>query len=260
MSVLQEICENKKVHVEAQKSRISIDDLKARALDASPPRGFIKALQASESPAIIAEVKKASPSKGVIREDFNAPDIAKIYEENGAACLSVLTDEPYFQGHDSYLEGVRQVVSLPVLRKDFMVDPYQIYESRALGTDCILIIMAALEDDMALYMHDLSIELGMDVLVEVHDEAELIRAARLNPEMIGVNNRSLKTLNVDVMTSFELISRMPENTVKIAESGLSGYQVLKDLEDAGYNGFLVGESLMREHDIGRALKTLRNRA
>ncbi len=255
-SVLQEICEKKAAHVKDQKASISLAELESIAKDAPPPRGFIKALRAANGPALIAEVKKASPSKGLIREDFDPAQIAKIYEGNGADCISVLTDEPYFMGHDEYLKTVKQTVSLPLLRKDFMIDPYQIVESRALGADCILIIMAALSDAQAKELHDLALSLGMDVLVEVHDAAELERAATLSPAMIGVNNRNLKTLEVDVETSKTLLPQIPEGCLKVAESGLADAQTITDLHTSGYEAFLIGESLMRHENIAEKIALL----
>lgn len=260
MTILQEICEKKRVHVEACKARIPLDDLKGMVEDNAPPSGFIQAIKNHDRPTIIAEVKKASPSKGVIREDFNPVNIAKTYEDNGAACLSVLTDVPYFQGSDVCLEKIKMHVKLPALRKDFMIDPYQIYESRVLNADCVLLIMACLDDAMAKELYKLSTALGMDVLVEVHDAVELDRALRLEPQMIGVNNRNLKNMNVDVQTSFDLVGQIPDDVVKISESGLYEYRMLSNLQDAGYHGFLVGESLMRQDDVGDALQRLRGKA
>ncbi len=257
MSVLQDICDRKRRHILQKQSGTSLEDLKSISANTPPPCGFIRALSA-KSRAIIAEIKKASPSKGVIRTDFDAPSIAKTYEDNGAACLSVLTDEPYFQGHDDYLRAIRNTVSLPLLRKDFMLDPYQIYESRALGADCILLIMAALETSQAQELYSLSQELGMDVLVEIHDAEELEEALKLKPSMIGINNRNLKTLEVDIQTSFDLSSKIPSPVLKIAESGISDRETLLSLQSAGFDGFLIGESLMREEDIGDALQKLLN--
>lgn len=257
-SVLAKICDDKRLHVEAQKSATSLEELKDQIAAQTSPRGFIQNIKtvSSDGIALITEVKKASPSKGVIREDFNPAEIAKTYEDNGAACLSVLTDIPYFQGSDEYFTTVRNTVALPMLRKDFMIDPYQIYESRALGADCILVIIAALEAAQAQDLHDLSVELGMDVLVEIHNAEELETAIDLNPHMIGVNNRNLKTLDVDVQTSFDLLSAIPDTVIKIAESGISEPETIESLFDAGYDGFLVGESLMRQSDIGRGVQRL----
>lgn len=258
-SVLAEICDKKRAHVAKQKQAVSLDALKEQIKSAPAPKGFIQTLENAAFPAIIAEVKKASPSKGVIRDDFNPQEIATIYRDNGAACLSVLTDEPYFQGSDDIFRSVRQTVDMPLLRKDFMVDPYQIYESRALGADCILLIMAALNDDEYESLYALSTDLGMDVLVETHNKDELDRANRISPKMVGVNNRNLKTLNVDVQTSIDLAEHMPQNALTVAESGLKDHETLLALQQHGYNTFLIGESLMRQNDIATALKTMRNK-
>lgn len=258
MSVLNEICDKKRAHVEQRKAAIPFEEIKAKITRQSAPRGFVERIKtlARTDVALITEVKKASPSKGVIREDFNPVEIAESYESAGAACISVLTDEPYFQGKDEYFKNIRTAVSLPLLRKDFMVDEYQIYESRALGADCILLIMAALDDSQASHLHKLSEDLGMDVLFEVHNEEELERVLVMNPKMVGVNNRNLKTLDVDVQTSFDLVGIMPPGIVKIAESGLADHATLKQLQDAGFSGFLVGESLMKQDNIGLATKKL----
>lgn len=256
MSVLQDICEKKRAHVakmRAQNPQALLDEQIAKA---EKPRGFIKALQTRTGPALITEIKKASPSQGIIRSDFNPAEIAKIYEANGAACISVLTDEPYFQGRDEYLKIVKSASKLPLLRKDFMIDPYQIYESRALGADCILMIMAALDDRQALDMHQQAAELGMDVLVEIHDDEELDRALELAPAMIGINNRNLKTLDVDIETSFRLGQKIPANIIKVAESGISKSETIRDLQKAGFDAFLIGESLMRQENIASGLSAL----
>jgi indole-3-glycerol phosphate synthase len=235
-----------------------LNDLKVLVEEQSAPRGFIKQLQdlSNKGTALITEVKKASPSKGIIRKNFDAVEIAKTYEDNGAACLSVLTDEPYFQGHDDYFRAVRAAVNSPMLRKDFMIDPYQIYESRAMGADCILLIMACLEDDFVRDLYDLTTSLGMDALFEVHDVAELARALALNPKMVGVNNRNLKTLDVDLQTGLDLAKQIPDTVLKVAESGISSKQEIERFQTVGYDAFLVGESLMREDDIGAAVKKI----
>ncbi len=258
MSVLNEICQRKIQHVAERKVAVPLSDLETQIREQDKPRGFIENLNAvvQNGTALITEVKKASPSKGVIREDFDPAVIAKIYEAGGAACISVLTDEPYFQGHDDHFKAVRNAVSLPLIRKDFMIDPYQIYESRAMGADCVLLIMAALDDSLAEDLYMLAGKLGMDVLVEIHDKKELTRALAFNPAMIGVNNRNLKTLDVDVQTSFDLLDQIPAGVTKIAESGLSDRQTISKLQNAGYSGFLVGESLMREDNVAGALKIL----
>lgn len=256
MSVLAEICARKLEHIAEKKAALSLHDLKNKIQLLPPPTGFIRALRGHSGTAIIAEIKKASPSKGVIRTDFNPLEIAQIYEIHGAACLSVLTDAPYFQGHDDYLAAIKSAVSLPVLRKDFMLDLYQIYESRALGADCVLLIMAALEDAQARELYDAATRLDMDVLVEVHDAQELERAITLKPQMIGVNNRSLKTLKVDIATSHELIAHIPQNILKVAESGIESAVTIHALKNAGFQAFLIGESLMKQADIGQALERL----
>lgn len=254
MTVLARICSDKLTHIETKKAQTPLGDLQKQIADCAPTRGFINTLK-QKSPALIAEVKKASPSKGIIREDFNAVDIAKIYEESGAACLSVLTDEPYFQGKDEYLTQIRAAVSLPLLRKDFMLDEYQVYEARALGADCILLIMAALTDDQATSLYKLATRLSLDTLFEVHDEEELARALKLDPQMIGVNNRNLKTLDVDLGTGLNLAASIPDNILKVAESGID-HETRETFEAAGYAAFLIGESLMREKDIGTATRAI----
>jgi indole-3-glycerol phosphate synthase len=258
MSVLNEICEAKAAHVKERKTAMPLAALEEQIKTQAPPRGFINRINAiaQNAIALITEVKKASPSKGIIREDFDPAAIARTYENGGAACISVLTDMPYFQGNDEHFKTVRENVDLPLIRKDFMIDPYQIYESRSLGADCILLIMAALDDSQARDLYALSRELGMDTLVEIHNESELERALKLTPAMIGVNNRNLKTLKVDVQTSFDLLEKIPENITKIAESGLSDHQTVSKLRNAGYSGFLIGESLMREPNIATALEKI----
>lgn len=258
-SVLSQICAKKAEHLSAMRAATPLAALQDTIAQAEPPRGFIRALRnaTTPGPALITEIKKASPSKGIIRADFDPVEIARIYQDSGAACLSVLTDEPYFQGRDEYLVAVKNAVKLPALRKDFMINPYQIYESRALGADCILLIMACLSDTQASEMHDLAKTLGMDVLVEIHDAKELERATRLKPEMIGINNRNLKTLEVDVQTSFDLAPAMPANCLRVSESGLSDPATIQKLSKAGFSAFLVGESLMRQPDIAAAVRSLR---
>lgn len=258
MSILDEICDVKRKHVAAQELKLPFDEVRARLTDAPKPLGFINAIQTqtSNDHAIIAEIKKASPSKGLIREDFDPVKIAQIYRDNGAACISILTDTPYFQGSDQYFSDVRNAVDIPLLRKDFMVASYQIFELRMLGADCVLLIMAALNDEQAREFYDIATELGMDVLVEVHNEEELERAKALKPRMIGVNNRNLQTMHVDIQTSYDFVSKIPDGVVKIAESGLSKRSDIQGLNVAGYNGFLIGESLMREENIGAALRNI----
>lgn len=253
--ILAQICADKKTHIQRKRATTPLSVLEERIEDLSLIPGFISKLR-DLSPALIAEVKKASPSRGVIRENFDPVAIARLYEKAGAACLSVLTDEPYFQGKDEYLSAIRKVVSLPILRKDFMLEPYQIAESRALGADCALLIMAALSDAQARELYDASRHYGLDALIEVHDAQELERALALGPEMIGVNNRNLKTLEVDRQTGLDLAARIPESVLKVAESGIATHEDMTVFQKAGYSAFLVGESLMRQDDIETAVKNL----
>jgi indole-3-glycerol phosphate synthase len=259
-NVLDEICAKKRAHITAQKGLVSEAMLHEAALRVTPPRGFHSALKkrvTSGGVGLIAEVKKASPSRGLIRADFDPATIAKAYEKGGATCLSVLTDTPYFQGTDEHLIAARVAVTLPVLRKDFMLDPYQILESRSLGADAVLIIMAALTDDMARELATLSHDLGMDALVEVHDETELERAlAHVPSKLIGINNRSLKTLEVSLATSESLRTRIPEDYTVVCESGIATAADIARMRAADMHCFLVGESLMREENIEAATRTL----
>jgi indole-3-glycerol phosphate synthase len=262
-NTLEEICTKKRTHIMRKKARISLAQLELRIAEQAPPRGFKAAIEKkmqSGQFALIAEIKKASPSKGIIRSDFNPSVLAKAYAAGGATCLSVLTDEPYFEGRDEFLQQARDAVSLPVLRKDFMLDPYQVYESWAMGADCILLIMAALKDEEAKELETLSAKLGMDVLVEAHDEEELARALRINPgnpsKMIGINNRNLKTLKVDLATSETLAKQLPANILRVCESGIGTHADLVRMQQSGFNCFLVGESLMRKDDVATATKEL----
>lgn len=255
-NILASINNAKRGHISAQKSQRPESQLLAAIPLCPKPRGFAKALTKRKI-GLIAEIKKASPSRGVIRADFNPADLAIAYENGGASCLSVLTDVPYFQGDDSYLAAARNASKLPVLRKDFMLDPYQIIESRVLGADCILLIMAALEDAQAAELEKAAFELGMDVLVEVHDEAELERAAKhLTSPLLGFNNRNLKTLEVDIATSERLAKLAPKDRTLICESGIHTHQEVKRMSRAGIHCFLVGESLMRQNDVTLATKRL----
>jgi indole-3-glycerol phosphate synthase len=258
--VLARICAGKREEVARRKAARPLSEIEAAARLASPPRGFAAALSRKVEAggfALIAELKKASPSAGLIRPDFDPPFIAREYAKGGAACLSVLTDTPSFQGEDSFLIAARAAVELPVLRKDFMVDPYQIVEARALGADCVLLMLSVLDDGEAAEMEGLAFSLGMDALVEVHDEAELERAlARLRSPLIGVNNRDLKTLKVDIATSERLAPRVPDDRVIVGESGLKSRNDLKRMAKVGIKRFLIGESLMRETGIAAATRAL----
>lgn len=256
--VLAEICAVKLRHVAQRKAELRLARLEA-ALPAERPRGFARALAATHAagrPALIAEIKKASPSKGLIRADFDPPTLARAYAAGGATCLSVLTDEPYFQGRDDFLGAARQAAPLPALRKDFMLDPWQIVESRWLGADAVLLIMACLEDVQARELARVAAELDMDVLVEVHDAAELDRALAMPGAMLGINNRNLKTLAVDLATFEQLAPRVPDGRLLVAESGLYGPADLQRMAAAGAKAFLVGESLMREADVTAATRRL----
>jgi indole-3-glycerol phosphate synthase len=253
--ILSRIADYKRAEVVTRKAARPVVD----ASGASAPRGFAAALAAAHAPgrlALIAEIKKASPSRGLIRADFDPPALARAYEAGGAACLSVLTDGPSFQGDDAYLVAAREAVSLPCIRKDFLVDPWQVAESRALGADAILIIMAMVDDALARDLHAEAARLGMDALVEVHDEAEMERAGALGATLVGVNNRNLKTFEVDLAVTERLAPLAPRNALLVTESGLFGPADAARLEAVGARAMLVGESLMRQADVTAATRTL----
>jgi indole-3-glycerol phosphate synthase len=261
MDKLAEICATKREEVAARKALATLDDLDRRAAAASPPRGFRAALEAKAAGGfgLIAEIKKASPSKGLIRADFRPAEHALAYQQGGAACLSVLTDAPYFQGHEDYLMDARAACELPVLRKDFTVDPWQAAEARAIGADAILIIVAALGDTEMAEIEAAALERGMDVLVEVHNEAELERAARLRSRLIGENKRDLRTFRTDLATSERLAPLAPAGALLVGESGINQHEDLERLARGGVRCFLVGESLMRQADVEAATRALLGR-
>ncbi|MCP1316262.1 indole-3-glycerol phosphate synthase TrpC [Vreelandella lionensis] len=258
-TILTRILARKDQEVAERQQAVSEADLLALAEKQSAPRGFIDALNqriAAGDAAVIAEVKKASPSKGVMREEFHPADIAKSYAQGGAACLSVLTDADFFQGHEDYLIAARDACDLPVIRKDFITHGYQVTEARAIGADCILLIVAALNDTQLRDLHQQANALGMDVLVEVHDAEELERALALDLKLVGINNRNLHTFDTSLNTTLDLLPRIPEGVTVITESGIHTRDDVELMRDHEVNGFLVGEAFMREEDPGLALKRL----
>ena len=258
MNKLDEICAAKRDHVRQRQAVISASTLRDDIQQQSPARGFIAAIREKSAVgfALIAEIKKASPSKGLIREDFDPPAHALAYQAGGAACLSVLTDIPYFQGADEYLVAARAAVDLPCLRKDFMVDPWQVAESRALGADAILIIMAALDNGLAAEIEAEAISHGMDVLIEVHDEIELERALKLQSPLLGINNRNLKTFETSIEQTERLSKLVPDDRIMVSESGIFTHVDCQRLSGSGARAFLVGESLMRQDDVEAATRQL----
>lgn len=257
-NILDRILETKRADVAARKATIPLSSIDARIHVQTPPRGFRAALdaKAKNGHALVAEIKKASPSKGLIRADFDPAAHARAYQAGGAACLSVLTDERWFQGADEYLTAAREACELPVLRKDFMVDPWQVPESRALGADAILLIMAALDDALLAEIEASAIDCGMDVLVEVHDEHEMERAMKLKSRLIGVNNRDLRDFTVDFSRTYELIGKAPAECTFVAESGLMTRADLDEMAAHGVHCFLIGEALMRQADVEAATRAM----
>ncbi len=258
MTVLDRILATKRTEVADRKAAISLSELDRRITAQERPRGFKAALdrRSADGYALIAEIKRASPSKGLIRADFDPPAHARAYAEGGATCLSVLTDIEYFQGADAYLVAAREAVSLPAIRKDFLIDPWQVAESRALGADAVLLIMAALDDSAAAEIEAAALALNMDVLVEVHDRAEMDRAGRLRSRLIGVNNRDLRDFTVDFARTYELVAHAPAGCTFVAESGLTTRADLDAMAEHGICCFLIGESLMRASDIAAATRSL----
>jgi indole-3-glycerol phosphate synthase len=256
MSILSEILADKRTEVDCARRRIPHAELEKRIRDMAPTRDFETALRAADRPALIAEVKKASPSKGIIREDFDPVEIARIYAENGAACLSVLTDEPYFQGHLRHLRAIREAVDLPLLRKDFMIDDYQILEARAAGADAILLIVAALTATELEWMLEAAASMGLAALVEVHNREELDLALGTNARMIGLNNRDLHQFRTTLQTTLDLLPHVPADRQVVSESGINRRADVEKLAEAGVHAILVGEALMREPDIAAKMHEL----
>jgi len=259
--VLARICDDTRADLARRKQALPIEQVRAKCAVVPPPRGFGQALMTATAAGgygLIGEIKKASPSGGLIRPDFDPAALARAYKAGGATCLSVLTDAPYFQGSPDHLRAARMAVDLPVLRKDFILDPWQVYESRAMGADCILLIMAALTDEQAVELESLARNLDMDVLAEVHDPAELTRALGLQTKLIGVNNRNLKTLHTDLNTTIELAPLVPPDRFLIGESGIRSNADVRRLSEQGVNCFLVGEALMRQPDVAEATLRLLN--
>lgn len=257
--ILVKILDRKHEEINERSVHVTIDDLKKKCLQADAVRGFIRAIGdkiEDGRPAVIAEIKKASPSKGVLREDFQPATIAESYAENGAACLSILTDRDFFLGHEEYLMQARVVCDLPVIRKDFIIDPYQVYEARAICADCILLIVAALDDETLQSLFDLAHALGLDVLMEVHDEAEMQRALKTGARLIGINNRNLRTFETSLDTTLNMLDMVGDEHILVTESGIHTKEDVALMRDNNVNAFLVGEAFMRAEDPGKKLAEL----
>ncbi len=257
--ILKKILKRKHEEITQRSAMTSLKEMMVLAENADTPRGFVASIESKINAghaAVIAEIKKASPSKGLLREHFVPADIAKSYEENGAACLSVLTDKDFFQGHEDFLQQARKATQLPVIRKDFIIDPYQVYEARAINADCILLIVSALNDEQLAELTDLALQLDMDVLVEVHNLEELERALLLNLPLIGINNRNLSTFETSLSTTLDLLPRIPKEHTVITESGIHTPEDVALMRDHQVNGFLVGEAFMRAKSPGEQLKQL----
>lgn len=257
--ILQKILRRKTEEIITRSAVLSQDALAEKTSHAPIPRGFVNTIQKSITDgraAVIAEAKKASPSKGVMREDFDIVQIAKSYEAGGASCMSVLTDEDFFQGCDKYLRQARNACNLPLIRKDFIIHPYQVYEARMMGADCILLIVSALEDKKMAELAELATELGLDVLVEVHDADELKRSLPLNLTLVGINNRNLRTFETSLNTTLDLLDQIPDNRIVVTESGIHAPQDVQLMREHHVNAFLVGEAFMREDEPGQKLKSL----
>ena len=257
--ILKKIVARKLEEIDERSASVSLDQLKAQLDDADAPRGFVQSLQdkiAAGQSGVIAEIKKASPSKGVLREHFVPAEIAKSYADHGAACLSVLTDVDFFQGGDAYLKQARAACSLPVIRKDFIVDPYQVYEARAMSADCILLIVACLTDRQLTDLNALAMKLGMDVLIEVHDAEELERALKVPNPMIGINNRNLRTFDVSLQTTLDLLASISDDRLVVTESGIHAPEDVALMREHNVNAFLVGEAFMRADQPGEKLAAL----
>ena len=257
--ILINILNRKREEITERSATVPIEELKQQCASADTVRGFIQSIENkinNNQSAVIAEIKKASPSKGLLRENFDPADIAKSYANHGAACLSVLTDKDYFQGHEDYLKQARAACELPVIRKDFIIDPYQVYEARAINADCILLIVAALDDENLQLLFNLAHELKMDVLMEVHDKQEMKRALKTGAKLIGINNRNLRTFDTTLETTLSMLDMVNENHILVTESGIHTIDDVQLMRDNGVNAFLVGEAFMRADDPGVKLAKL----